>query len=630
MKLPDIFSSVFSRTGHLFEKPAARAVSAVSGILNPRNRTDKAADSKIAEAVFSLIRAVARADGDIDSKEKAELESFLAEKFPPERVQNFRAVFNGDSETDIEGATQTLRPLSGEERTTVISALVNMAMVNDECAPEQREMIKSINSRLALPEDIPYQLEKQYIEYRDKGDSFFKSGAGLLFALIIILVFVLTATFLKSVLFGLIMAYFFLPLEKRFEKFISDNRFAKASISFFSTVLGPVLSVPAKIKEFFTRKELEPQQPADEAERHRISIVNKACAATIFSVVALFSILCIFIIWLSLSYVSDIKTSVRSWASGSGKDKREASRDETTALEKARKKSFPDKQAETVATYIDSAIYKLEGYKPEIEKIPLFKWAVDKVRTYLNDSKNREKLTALILRKSGGVFSYTAGILGNILSIILNTLLAFFFFSLFLQKIAYISSAPKSTGGSIVNEIMDSKWMPHTSFKTRSEATEIINNIIIKLKAWVRGYFSIIFIESIVYITAFSFLKIPYAPVLGFLAGCTVLLPYVGPLSSALLTLVVYFAIGAPSMLTATLIVLLYIIMNGVIEQLFLYPSFVGNALGLTTVETIIVVLLGGLFAGFSGMIFAVPAASVLKYLIPEIYSCWKQEEQAI
>ena len=67
---------------------------------------------------------------------------------------------------------------------------------------------------------------------------------------------------------------------------------------------------------------------------------------------------------------------------------------------------------------------------------------------------------------------------------------------------------------------------------------------------------------------------------------------------------------------------------NGILEQLILYPSLVGNAIGLTTLETIIVVLLGGLFAGITGMIFAVPAAAVIKYLIPKIYSVWTPGKQ--
>ena len=50
----------------------------------------------------------------------------------------------------------------------------------------------------------------------------------------------------------------------------------------------------------------------------------------------------------------------------------------------------------------------------------------------------------------------------------------------------------------------------------------------------------------------------------------------------------------------------------------------IGESIGLTTLETIIVVLLGAVFAGIPGMILAIPAASVMKYLVPQIYLCWE------
>ena len=67
---------------------------------------------------------------------------------------------------------------------------------------------------------------------------------------------------------------------------------------------------------------------------------------------------------------------------------------------------------------------------------------------------------------------------------------------------------------------------------------------------------------------------------------------------------------------------------NPFLEQLILYPSLVGNAIGLTTLETIIVVLLGAIFAGITGMILAIPAAAVLKYLVPQIYHCLDRSDR--
>ena len=133
-----------------------------------------------------------------------------------------------------------------------------------------------------------------------------------------------------------------------------------------------------------------------------------------------------------------------------------------------------------------------------------------------------------------------------------------------------------------------------------------------------------IIIEALIYIIVFRILGVPYFFVLGFLAGLTILLPFIGPIVSALLTVTVYYAVGEPSVAVVLMIFLSYFIMNGVIEQLFLYPALVGEALGLSVLETIIVVLVGGLVAGLPGVVFAVPTASVLKFLIPKLYAAWR------
>lgn len=67
-------------------------------------------------------------------------------------------------------------------------------------------------------------------------------------------------------------------------------------------------------------------------------------------------------------------------------------------------------------------------------------------------------------------------------------------------------------------------------------------------------------------------------------------------------------------------IIICYLIYNGIVEQFILYPAVIGDSLGLSTLETIIVVILGAIIAGIPGMIFSLPAASVAKYIIPQIY----------
>ncbi|MBO5762804.1 MAG: AI-2E family transporter, partial [Lentisphaeria bacterium] len=118
--------------------------------------------------------------------------------------------------------------------------------------------------------------------------------------------------------------------------------------------------------------------------------------------------------------------------------------------------------------------------------------------------------------------------------------------------------------------------------------------------------------------------------VLGIIAGCGLLLPYVGPVASAVLTLLVTLAVGGQAVSTGQIlgILIAYLIYNGIVEQFILYPMVIGESLGLTTLETIIVVLLGAIFAGIAGMIFAIPTAAVLKYLVPQIYHCFDHSQE--
>lgn len=216
---------------------------------------------------------------------------------------------------------------------------------------------------------------------------------------------------------------------------------------------------------------------------------------------------------------------------------------------------------------------------------------------------------------------------------LLNLLLTFFFFSLLLRKMAASVNGGGNTAdqqdGYIVKSIINSPWMPEIRDDTRKDAQRIISEVINKLKTWLRGYSLLVLIDSIIYVTVFVLLGVPYAIILGLIAGLGVLLPYIGPIASASLTILVCLVSGEGSMLRILAVIVVHMIQNGIVEQFFLYPAVLGDRLGLTTLETVIVVLLGALFGGITGMIFALPATSVMKYLIQQIYGWWSSEPQA-
>ena len=53
----------------------------------------------------------------------------------------------------------------------------------------------------------------------EKKKGLFRSGAGVIAAIVILLLFALTALYLKSLIFGIIAAYFFLPLKNSLNGF---------------------------------------------------------------------------------------------------------------------------------------------------------------------------------------------------------------------------------------------------------------------------------------------------------------------------------------------------------------------------------------------------------------------------
>ena len=188
------------------------------------------------------------------------------------------------------------------------------------------------------------------------------------------------------------------------------------------------------------------------------------------------------------------------------------------------------------------------------------------------------------------------------------------------------SQENESIGNWCVRGIFSTRWMPEVSENTRAEAVEIIDWIAQMFVKWIRGYLWIIIIETLLYLTAFILCSVPYAPILAVAAGLTILLPFLGPIASFLLTAVCCLVFCREHTLGTLIgVCVTYLGINGIVEQLFLYPKLVGGAIELSTVETIIAVLLGGLAAGIPGMIFAVPAAAILKYLVPKIYQVMRR-----
>lgn len=644
----------------LFCNPVDSAVNLLSSIM-PHD----SALSEKAQLAITLMGAVLWADGKLEPSEVDSFREILSRRYSTKQVDKCVSILQSSKNIDLAEPCKQLThmDITDDERNKFITALLELSFANNDFCQAQREMIETIADHLAISRETLESYIEAVTHKQSRKDKIVRSGTGIIVALVVIIIFILAATFLKAVVFGLILAYLGLPLEKFYErKFATNPVFLKV---FY--LVGVTFSPFKKLAEYFNRhKKVVKLSECEQAERQLAALVNKATTAAVGTFVIVAFMILIVVVVFSFNYANGMTGTVKSWmeenihqpeqlqnpspatksvpvvsntaprqAAPAGTAQRSTAKTPASVSDSEKSSTVVTSSTKTSTAqpkiFLKKWVKMLDELKPKVEKIAIVKWGIEQVSQYLNNQENQKALIAIIMKKTLGVFSFTAGFVANIFSFLLEILLTIFFFSLLLNKMAIFNAnvmADKNDPGDyLIKSLFDSKWMPKTSKATLTEAKRIINTIIEKLRTWLKGYMAIIAIETIVYIIGFSLIGVPHAIILGMLAGCTVLLPYIGPLASGGLTCLVCLAVGGDGvMVIIVLTIIFYMIMNGIVEQLFLYPTLVGEALELTTLETIIVVLLGGIFAGLFGMIFAVPTASVMKYLIPQIYRCWQRE----
>lgn len=584
--------------------------------------------------VLSLARTVLAGDGAISERDAESFRQLLADDFPPLRIERMVSAMRSAPTVTAEKAAPLFKKCSEEDRERLIRLLLILAAGNEFHA-DQLTLIDELGLRIGFSEEALEAMRGEVIETQTRRARILRSGAGVLVALIVIAVFILTATLLRSVIFGLIAAYVVLPLEKHFERRL---RLRRGLGHLLFRVLDFVISPLHKLAASIQRGGADPT-PEEEAKRQERQCITRAVTLTCGVLLVLAILLLSGISMLTKHYVSSLRgwtqvhiESTAATAATAAPQSAIPAVAEPIAAPPAgpEENSAPALWNSEAGKLIEQGQVYLERLRERFENLPLVKWGLDQVSRLLHDESAQRELAGYLLQRTGGLFSFTAGVIGTVVVILVDLLLTTFFFLLFLTKLAEFcgpgdGANRKRQSEYLVSTVFNGSWLPGASPETMSEAQRIIGEVINKLRVWVRGYLTLMTVDATVYTTCFFFLGVPYFPVLGLLAGCGILLPYIGPIVSATITILVTLAVGGDTVSGVQLagIVATYLVYNGIIEQFILYPAVIGESLGLSTLETIIVVLLGAIFAGIPGMILALPAASVIKYLVPQIYRAW-------
>ncbi len=628
----------------LLEKPLGKAVAAVGGIMQ---QTTGKESNRIGNAVIALMKTVIWANGQPNERVISEFRDVAGKFLSPSQIKTLLDDLMVKESIDLDETTATLNEIDSEKKTDIVRMLIALAVSGNKLSDKQRQLIEHIAKLLEIDPETLQNLFDETIKTEQSRQRLIKSGAGFLVALIVIVVFILTATLLKSVIFGLILAYFFLPFEKWYEQQLTGSRFIIRILGNFGRLFKPFNKLSRLMRPLSNRRELSTDEIAD---RKKQLLVSRATTLTVSTAVIVLLTIGVVLFLLSASYFEGAGRAITSWVKQQNQQTSKTSTaTETPATVDNDKKQLEqekltaDMQEPVAATksnnkndhglsVIRNLITELEKLKPKFEELPAVRWGINQVSMLLNDPATQREVVALVLKKTGGIFAFAAGLISLIVTLLLNTLLTFFFFSLFLNKMALFNADRGNSpdvSGYLVSTIFNGKWLPGADEASAREGQRIIEEVINKLKTWLKGYGTLVLLDMILYSSAFYLLGVPYWLPLGLIGGCGILLPYIGAVASGILTILVALAAGGDNvtMLQIVGIVGFYAFHNGVVEQFFLYPRIIGNSLGLSTLETIIVVLLGGIFAGITGMIFAIPTAAVLKYLVPQIYLLNRTED---
>ncbi len=146
----------------------------------------------------------------------------------------------------------------------------------------------------------------------------------------------------------------------------------------------------------------------------------------------------------------------------------------------------------------------------------------------------------------------------------------------------------------------------------RQEVSHKIGVVEDVLGRWVRGQLITSFLVGLMVLVALLIWGIDFALPLAVFAAFAELIPYLGPLISAIPAVLIAIAI---SPIAAIGMVITYIVIQQ-IENYILSPNIMSMAVGLPPLAVIIIMLIGAKFAGIAGILLAIPFAVTIQVLL--------------
>jgi predicted PurR-regulated permease PerM len=235
-----------------------------------------------------------------------------------------------------------------------------------------------------------------------------------------------------------------------------------------------------------------------------------------------------------------------------------------------------------VQTYYDSLKDKAQNVEKVYQRLPppQRQWLKEKVLNALDDVGNYVKESAV----STGTFA-----LKHAPWLVLIPILAFFI----------LKDADSFRRSAL-------KMLPRGRLRWRGD--ELFQDINSTLAAYIRAQLIACLLIGVICTLGFILLGVPYALVLGLIAGLFEFIPLAGPLAVAIVaTIFASFHSGGTAVG-----VLLFLIVLRILQDYVFYPRIIGQGIHLHPLAVVLAILCGAELAGVAGIFLAIPVTAII------------------
>ncbi len=187
--------------------------------------------------------------------------------------------------------------------------------------------------------------------------------------------------------------------------------------------------------------------------------------------------------------------------------------------------------------------------------------------------------------------------------------------SLFSALIALLAVISMSFYMSLQRDGMKRFLLSLTPMQHQPYVASLVSRIQESFGRWMAGQLVTMVFVGTMYFVALSIFHVPYALVLAVIGGILEIVPYLGPVMSAIPAALLGFALSA----TAGMGVIVSYVLINFVENHILIPQIMNKAVGLNPVAVILALLIGAKVAGLIGIIIAVPIAGALSLFIKDV-----------